>query len=47
MSTFETKVRQLKRELRYIGGYFDFDRNQNNIVRRTDFTNCPRPVLML
>lgn len=47
MSTFETRVRQLKRELRYIGGYFDFDRNQNNIVRRTDFTNCPRPVLML
>ncbi|HEY0881801.1 MAG TPA: permease, partial [Archangium sp.] len=47
MSTLETKVRQLKRELSYIRGYFDFDRNTNQIVRRTDFTNCPRPVLML
>lgn len=47
MSTFDMKVRQLKRTLRYLKGYIDFDRTTNQIVRRTDFTNCPRPVLML
>ena len=47
MSTFDTKVRQLKRTIRYLKGYIDFDRSTNQIVRRTDFTNCPRPVLML
>ncbi len=47
MSTFDTKVRQLKRTLKYLKGYVDFDRSTNQIVRRTDFTNCPRPVLML
>lgn len=43
----ENQIRQVRKQLRYIGGYFDFDRNTNRIVRRTDFTNCPRPVLML
>jgi triacylglycerol esterase/lipase EstA (alpha/beta hydrolase family) len=47
MSTFDMKVRQLKRTVRYLKGYFDFDRASNQIVRRTDFTNCSRPVLML
>lgn len=44
---FDMKFRQLKRTLRYLRGYFAFDRATNRIVRRTDFTNCPRPVLML
>lgn len=47
MSSLEMRVRQLKKYARYIKGYFEFDRTTNKIVRRTDFTNCPRPVLML
>jgi triacylglycerol esterase/lipase EstA (alpha/beta hydrolase family) len=41
------RVRQLRRSLTYLKGYFAFDRNGNAIVRRTDFTNCRRPVLLL
>ena len=40
MASFSTRMRQAKRALRYLRGYFDFDRNGNKIVRRTDFTNC-------
>jgi triacylglycerol lipase len=47
VSVFSTKFRQLKRTAKYIRGYFDFDRNSNSVVRRTDFTNCERPVLLL
>ncbi len=47
MLPLSARVRQLKRTLRYLRGYVDFDRSGNNIVRRTDFTNCPRPVLLL
>jgi triacylglycerol esterase/lipase EstA (alpha/beta hydrolase family) len=47
MSAVELRLRQLKRTLRYLRGYFEFDRSTNNIVRRTDFTNCQRPVLLL
>ncbi|MFO0598543.1 MAG: alpha/beta fold hydrolase [Myxococcaceae bacterium] len=47
MSTLSTRVRQFKKYATYIKGYFDFDRASNQIVRRTDFTNCPRPVLLL
>lgn len=47
MVSLNTRWRQLKRAAQYIRGYFDFDRNGNKIVRRTDFTNCQRPVLLL
>lgn len=47
MSLVAKRVRQLKRSLTYLKGYFAFDRNGNAIVRRTDFTNCQRPVLLL
>lgn len=47
MSTFDSGWRRFKRELEYLSGYFDFDRKGNDIVRRTDFTRCPRPVLLL
>lgn len=47
MSSFDLRVRQVKRYARYIKGYFEFDRATNKVVRRTDFTNCPRPVLLL
>jgi triacylglycerol lipase len=42
-----TRLRQLKRTVSYLAGYFDLDRAGNTIVRRTDFTNCRRPVLLL
>jgi hypothetical protein len=42
-----TRLRQLKRTASYLAGYFDLDRQGNTIVRRTDFTNCRRPVLLL
>jgi triacylglycerol lipase len=45
--SLETRIRQLKRGLRYLKGYFEFDRGSNIVVRRTDFTNCQRPVLLL
>jgi len=37
----------LKRGLRDLGGYLDLDRHGNEIQRRTDFSRCPRPVLLL
>src|SRR5262245_43420782 len=39
--------RKLRRTLSYLRGYVDFDRHGNTVVRRTDFTSCPRPVLLL
>lgn len=47
MLSLEARLRQLKRSFNYLKGYFDFDRGGNHIVRRTDFTNCARPVLLL
>jgi triacylglycerol esterase/lipase EstA (alpha/beta hydrolase family) len=47
MLQLEMRLRQLKRTARYLKGYFDFDKSTNTIVRRTDFANCQRPVLLL
>ena len=47
VNPFTTQVRKLRRTLTYLRGYVDFDRHSNNVVRRTDFTSCPRPVLLL
>ena len=41
------QFRKLKRQLRDLAGYVEFNRKGNDIVRRTDFTQCPRPVLLL
>jgi triacylglycerol lipase len=41
------QYRKVTRQLAYLRGYFEFDRNANEVVRRTDFTRCPRPVLLL
>ena len=41
------QYRKLKRKLRDLAGYVEFNRKGNDIVRRTDFTQCPRPVLLL
>lgn len=42
-----SRWRKLKRTAAYLKGYFELDRRGNDIVRRTDFNNCPRPVLLL
>jgi triacylglycerol esterase/lipase EstA (alpha/beta hydrolase family) len=46
-ASLSRRLRQLKRTANYLKGYFVFDRSSNTIVRRTDFTDCPRPVLLL
>jgi triacylglycerol lipase len=38
---------RLRRKVRYLRGYFDFDVTGNRVRRRTDFQDCPRPVLLL
>ncbi|MHB8417572.1 MAG: esterase/lipase family protein [Myxococcales bacterium] len=40
-------VRRARRSLQDLRGYFAFDRRLNGVVRRTDFTQCARPVLLI
>jgi triacylglycerol lipase len=47
VNPFALQYRKLTRQLAYLKGYVEFDRQGNDIVRRTDFTRCPRPVLLL
>lgn len=47
MNPLILQYRRLRRQLSYLRGYLDFDRTGNEIVRRTDFTHCDRPVLLL
>src|SRR6266849_1060865 len=47
MNAFLLQLRRLKRQVLELKGYLAFDRNGNAIVRQTDFSNCPRPVLLL
>jgi triacylglycerol lipase len=47
MNPLVLQYRKFKRQLADIRGYFVFDRRGNTVVRRTDFTQCPRPVLLL
>lgn len=47
MGSWEVPFRKVKRQLRDLAGYLDFDRKGNEIKRRTDFTRCPRPVLLI
>jgi pimeloyl-ACP methyl ester carboxylesterase len=47
VSTLGATWRRARRELEYLRGYFHFDRAGNEIVRRTDFRDCARPVLLL
>ncbi|MBL9037408.1 MAG: alpha/beta fold hydrolase [Archangium sp.] len=46
MLSLASRVHQLKRTLRYLRGYVDFD-TSNTVTRRTDFSQCERPVLLL
>lgn len=47
MNPLVLKYRQLKRSVQDLKGYLDLDRRGNEIVRRTDFTRCPKPVLLI
>jgi triacylglycerol lipase len=47
MNPLLTQYRKLRRTVTELSGYLNFDRSSNEIVRRTDFTKCPRPVLLL
>lgn len=47
MNPLVLKARRLRRTLHDLKGYFALDRQGNQIVRRTDFTRCQRPVLLL
>jgi len=47
MDGWEMQLRKLRRGLRDLTGYLDLDRKGNEIQRRTDFSHCPRPVLLL
>lgn len=39
--------RRIRRRLKDLAGYLEFDRKANDIVRRTDFKDCPKPVLLI
>jgi pimeloyl-ACP methyl ester carboxylesterase len=47
VSEWQNKLRKLKKQARDVAGYFSLDRKSNEIVRRTDFAQCPRPVLLI
>ncbi|HXX32708.1 MAG TPA: alpha/beta fold hydrolase [Myxococcaceae bacterium] len=47
MALWANTLARWRRRMRYLGGYLDFDRSGNRIRRRTDFSHCPRPVLLL
>jgi len=39
--------RRVRQQLRHLRGHFELDGRGNRIVRRTDFSQCQRPVLLL
>lgn len=41
------RLRRAQSALHNLKSYFDFDRRGNEVVRRTDFTHCPNPVLLI
>jgi triacylglycerol lipase len=47
MNSLQARIRQAKRAFRYLKGYFDLDTKSHEISRLTDFSQCPRPVLLL
>src|SRR4051812_29413153 len=47
MNPFALQYRKWRRQVQDLAGYLDFSRKGNDIVRRTDFSQCPRPVLLL
>jgi triacylglycerol lipase len=47
VSGWRSLLARCRRKARYLRGYVDFDRAGNQVRRRTDFSTCPRPVLLL
>lgn len=47
MNPLVLSYRKFSRQVRGLSHYVRFDRHANEIVRRTDFTHCPKPVLLL
>lgn len=47
MKSISLRYRALRRNLKELSGYLRFERNGNDIVRRTDFTDCKKPVLLI
>jgi triacylglycerol esterase/lipase EstA (alpha/beta hydrolase family) len=47
MKDLASYYRKFSRQLQYLKGYLDLDRAGNQIVRRTDFNQTRRPVLLL
>ena len=47
MNPLLLQIRKLKRQWQDLKGYLVFDPSGNEIVRQTDFSQCPRPVLLL
>jgi pimeloyl-ACP methyl ester carboxylesterase len=47
MNPLVLQYRKLRRQVKDLAGYLEFDRHGNDVVRRTDFSRCARPVLML
>ncbi len=47
MNPMKLALRRMKRQWYDVRGYFRFDIHGNDVVRRTDFHHCERPVLLL
>ncbi|MCE9667531.1 permease [Myxococcus stipitatus] len=47
MNPLLPRLRRWKRRLQSLAGYLHLDPNANRVIRRTDFSHCPRPVLLL
>jgi hypothetical protein len=47
MNALAHAVRRIRQQLRHLRGHFGLDGRGNRVVRRTDFSRCPRPVLLL
>ncbi len=47
MNPLLLRLRRARNTLRELRSYFDFDRRSNDVVRRTNFTDCPHPVLLI
>ncbi|MBN8226369.1 alpha/beta fold hydrolase [Corallococcus macrosporus] len=47
MNPFVMQYRKLKCHLKYLASYVDLDPRGNQVVRRTDFKHCQKPVLLL
>lgn len=47
MKRWDQQLRKLRRQFDELKGYLEFDRGGNQVTRKTDFSHCPRPVLLL